>query len=692
MGEKISFIDLFGVELELEDEYAREQLSGEAAARAEDVAVLSARMDQFTALPDGSTAGDAELTDIRVGVDGVTYANAGDAVRGQINDVNKDLEVVKDLRTGVKFNNYATAQTDFLNGEHSALYIEFIMPETITERQHLYQGHPTQDATQIYISTTFDIWYTIKGGTTTVLTPTLTPGGRYTVGICADGRAHCNKNSKTAPVGNVADTTPMIGARRTTGTYKFTGLYCRIWGVADASGDTFMNVLNDPTAADFVYNVSDISGTQWASNPDNSNPFSITGSYTFKHKNLDAEIVELNEQSKATLSLSDAFKIEKCYVSNTGTVTPHQGWSAYCFKNDDCIKTINDALLGTNGTSIYAIAYYSSYDITPETVLGGVFPTSITSYNYQDIEVPECKMLVLFNRDGTIAEPQASITADRLKTIENDIDFIKNELSTINKASAKNIKAIYKNLHNANDFTFVGDELWCAENIYQDGVATEFTTVYRYKLTDNGLVLLGTIDTDFGHWNVVDYSPDNDCLLFTNAANEATTEGNWFAVVPHPSELGTVARLADCGIKYYVDVGFKVQAVWGDNNLGENNIVYLFSNNSQTITKVMLTKDNDGAFDGNFVTLETATQDTVVGVGGGDFWGDTLIIGWGVRYRLALMSMTDYSIKEIEKKFYYADGTPYNGSTQGVHIDDKYLWVFINVAGQSNNFLIQYYR
>lgn len=83
MGEKISFIDLFGTELELEDEYAREQLADETAARTEDVAVLEARMDTFTALPAGSTAGDAELTDIRVGANGVTYANAGDAVRAQ---------------------------------------------------------------------------------------------------------------------------------------------------------------------------------------------------------------------------------------------------------------------------------------------------------------------------------------------------------------------------------------------------------------------------------------------------------------------------------------------------------------------------------------------------------------------------------------------------------------------------------
>lgn len=58
--------------------------------------VLSARMDEFTKLEEGSTTGDAELIDGRIGSDGKTYDNIGGAIRGQVTDLKSDLDDYKD--------------------------------------------------------------------------------------------------------------------------------------------------------------------------------------------------------------------------------------------------------------------------------------------------------------------------------------------------------------------------------------------------------------------------------------------------------------------------------------------------------------------------------------------------------------------------------------------------------------------
>ncbi|MCI7601921.1 MAG: SGNH/GDSL hydrolase family protein [Mollicutes bacterium] len=66
-------------------------LASEQTNLASQQTTLSNRMDTFTRLSEGSTTGDAELQDIRVGANGITYNNAGDAVRGQYTQLKEDL-------------------------------------------------------------------------------------------------------------------------------------------------------------------------------------------------------------------------------------------------------------------------------------------------------------------------------------------------------------------------------------------------------------------------------------------------------------------------------------------------------------------------------------------------------------------------------------------------------------------------
>ena len=51
------------------------------------LAEMKSRMDNFAALPEGSTSGDAELIDMRTGYKGEPYASAGAALRGQTGDL-----------------------------------------------------------------------------------------------------------------------------------------------------------------------------------------------------------------------------------------------------------------------------------------------------------------------------------------------------------------------------------------------------------------------------------------------------------------------------------------------------------------------------------------------------------------------------------------------------------------------------
>lgn len=110
----------------------------------DEIAVLEGRMDAFTTLTVGSTTGDAELMDIRVGADGTTYPNAGDAVRGQVTQLNDKM-----YDNSVAYNSFAVQAYNFefdLTDPTTSVVVRFTTPNTqkigyfTSHRGRLYVG------------------------------------------------------------------------------------------------------------------------------------------------------------------------------------------------------------------------------------------------------------------------------------------------------------------------------------------------------------------------------------------------------------------------------------------------------------------------------------------------------------------------------------------------------------------------
>ena len=69
-----------------------ETIIGQKANKS-DLEVQKQRIDSFTTLASGSTTGDAELIDARIGANGKTYNNLGTAIREQFNAILKDTSI-----------------------------------------------------------------------------------------------------------------------------------------------------------------------------------------------------------------------------------------------------------------------------------------------------------------------------------------------------------------------------------------------------------------------------------------------------------------------------------------------------------------------------------------------------------------------------------------------------------------------
>lgn len=164
---------------EAESGKIRGEMTAYSAQWNQALSVERERIDNIVALPEGSTTGDAELLDIRVGADGVTYGSAGDAVRGQLSGLCGEVSDIFTVTQSLNLFdinsvtqgrlNVSTGQVDTRDNNFVSDFIEItglrIIPCVFNEVQGtsniIYERVAQYDANKNFIQSTY-------GGTTIV--------------------------------------------------------------------------------------------------------------------------------------------------------------------------------------------------------------------------------------------------------------------------------------------------------------------------------------------------------------------------------------------------------------------------------------------------------------------------------------------------------------------------------------------
>lgn len=286
---------------------------------------------------------------------------------------------------------------------------------------------------------------------------------------------------------------------------------------------------------------------------------------------------------------------------------------------------------------------------------------------------------------------------DRIIALETDVSSLKLKVSNLENSSGSGVavvadpeETIYTDFACENDFTIVGDEIWGSKN------ESTYTRIVRHKIVNGVLTKLTEIKlSDVIHLNTMDYCPENDCLITGNGANDQNTTGNCFWIIPNASNLpnlsGTLS-LADIAIQYNVDIGYKVQAIWGDGNLGQHNLVYLLSNDNE-VRRAIIHKNADGSFANTYTIVgNTFTITGASGYQGVDYYGGYIYMGFGgTNFVLAKVNTKDFKAEVVEYPYCNADGTAIKGVFQGVAVDKDYLWLYPNGVS-AGNYLVKYTR
>ena len=375
-----------------------------------------------------------------------------------------------------------------------------------------------------------------------------------------------------------------------------------------------------------------------------------------------------------------------------------------------------DSLLFENGVNTnfaYAIAFYSGGELT--SVKNYIKTNAYVFSADADIRIvlgDQSSYTAIGTTYGSMVNLMVSDVRNSMVYSTRQID--KNAIYSYEKIGlpADWVRNYNFGLSLANDFCFVGDELWLFSS-GDDNDPTSLVGYYRFSYdadTDTFTSLGGVQKHNLGHVNSIEYNKFNDCLICGNGSGNYAL-ANKIYIVPHASQIPSGTNIDTTQNCIVIDcsaysLGTKLNVVWGDANVGGNNICYFITNDNGIVRRVQLGKGTTefeygtiipntpaDEFNGTFKILSEHRQS--------DYGYETCVQGSvyskGILYagighstgsdRIWAMSLClDGTIRRVQ----YDDvltsgsGTPY-GSIGGLTIHDGYLYI-----AQSN--LLQKYK
>lgn len=174
-----------------------------------DIQSQKARIDNLASLKEGSTTGDAELIDARIGADGTNYSNVGDAIRTQCGNLNNLLNIDYEITSNncVDDSKYVGKSFDSIFGHSGGK--SFKLDKKLTSGSikgciEFEDGTNPNTAFQIQLTSTIEgvdkVALSVKGTLISV------PNFEKYDGIYVECWKEYSQNIKTFFIGNFSDT------------------------------------------------------------------------------------------------------------------------------------------------------------------------------------------------------------------------------------------------------------------------------------------------------------------------------------------------------------------------------------------------------------------------------------------------------------------------------------------------------